>query len=127
MNLVRFRIFQRLLSCFLAEFFPFRSSRVLMSLLLKAVGLKELWRKCPHSSPLLFPQLWYLGLYGLTIPILLDRRAPFCSELLLSFGSLGTCDFYLFLASQSTDCSLLQWATVPSLYWEMARPIILGL
>lgn len=72
MNLVRFSRFQRLLSCFLAEFFPFRSSRVLMSLLLKAVGLKSFGGKFPHSSPLLFPQLWYLGLYGLKIPILLD-------------------------------------------------------
>lgn len=120
-------MFRRLLSCFLAEFFPFRSSRVLMSLLLKAVGLRELWRKFPHSSPLVFPRLWYLGLYGLKIPILLDTRAPLRSELLLSFWSLGTCGFYLFLVSQSTDCSLLQWATVPSLYWKMARPIILGL
>lgn len=53
MNLVRFRMFQRLLSCFLAEFFPFRSSRVLMSLLLKAVGLKEFGRKIStqRSSP----------------------------------------------------------------------------
>lgn len=85
MNLVRFRMFQRLLSCFLAEFFPFRSSRVLMSLLLKAIDLKEFWRKFPHSSPLLFPLLCYLGLYGLKIPILLGIWVLLRSELLLSF------------------------------------------
>lgn len=82
-------MFWRLLSCFLAEFFPFRSSRVLMSLLLKAVGLRELWRKFPHSSPLVFPRLWYLGLYGLKIPILLDTRATITLWVTVVFLKLG--------------------------------------
>lgn len=51
MNRVRFRKFLRLLSCFLAESFPFRTSRVLMNLLLKVISLKELWRKFPHNRP----------------------------------------------------------------------------